>query len=398
VDNTKLTITEKVVTASAAILPNLQFTAVLSPATVADNTKTSAGLPVFAGPTLGDGATKTFTINSTSTVVCDEGSDEYYTSDAKTFDLSGLTFTKAGVYRYELTVTNTGDQAANYSTYISEQGSDPKSLDTVHKYQVDVYVTKSGSTASIAAVVMNVMSSATADGVTTWSVTDTKFDGTITHVMSFDQLVIVNHVEGKYADPTDGTEFTFYVNIPAGGDNLDLLDTTKIPYTFTDIDGVEHTKDANGNDLYIQVAGSPKASDSDYYQNGTNNEITLKAGEFITLTQLPEGMIYNVKEKDPTTCDNNDYTFTWSSWTTKTTAADGGSADTTIKYENTPTTAISLSKTIVDGGNRLDFYNTLTLDNAPTGITLEVLPYAMIAALAVAGGVLLISKKRKFDR
>jgi hypothetical protein len=416
VDNTKLTITEKIESPAAALLPDMEFTANLAPATVADGTSTN-GLPVKAGLTLGDAASAKMNI-SASTALTTEGEGDAaknYAEASTTFDLSGLNFTTAGVYRYELTVTTSGEKADTYGNYIKE--SDGTAIVGTHKYQVDVYVTKDATadadgnaTFSISTIVMNVMTSTTTgtgeEAKTTWSATSDKFDGNIIHILKVDTLKIVNHVYGEYSDSSDTDEFHFYINIPAGGDALNLEYGTKIPYIYKDQNGYEHTTNGKTNDegetLYITVQGRPneevgegEENDGDWYLEGTYNEFVLLPEESITLYNLPQGMIYNVVESDPDQDDDNTYSYKYVTLETSETDSQG---TTTTKSRTVKAPTFSLNDAIVDGGNQVDFWNTRTPENTPTGITMDVLPYAMIAALAVAGGVLLISKKRKFDR
>jgi hypothetical protein len=54
----------------------------------------------------------------------------------------------------------------------------------------------------------------------------------------------------------------------------------------------------------------------------------------------------------------------------------------------------SLQGTINNTTNKVIFINERTID-VPTGISLDVLPYALIVLVAVCGGILLVIKKKR---
>jgi hypothetical protein len=392
VDLTKLTIRELIDCPSAALLPTVEFKVTLTPdTTVADGAKTEEGMDLFKGQAL---STNNFVYGfNTGTAISQEEDGEYYAVISNSFDLSGLSFAKPGVYRYVMTAANNGAKKDTYSTYLSEEGG--AELADTDYYRVDVYVTRDETSGDLA-IAGYAMYPTDANG--TVDTEAGKFDGDIIHEMNMNTLVIANYVEGVYADPTDGAEFTFSINIPAGGVALDLEEGSKIYYTFYDQDGKAHTTDDAGNALYVTVTGSPNAEDSDYYINGTNNQITLKHGERIVIANLPEGMIYDVKEIVPDKIDGETntknyvneegYTATRSLRTTVTQAG---------AEEKVDSFGTNVNGTICDHINQVDFWNTKP-GTIPTGIQLEVLPYVMVVAIAAAGGVLFVCKKRKTDR
>ena len=112
-------------------------------------------------------------------------------------------------------------------------------------------------------------------------------------------------------------------------------------------------------------------------------EATLKHGESVTLTEIPYGASYTVTET------------TKSGYAAKNTLTEkfkddaiDGSADT--KEESTRTGVINHTT------EELVFTNTNS-QNIETGVALDTLPYVLVLALAGAGLVLMIARKRRVE-
>ncbi|HEL0567482.1 TPA: hypothetical protein TUT10_002063, partial [Streptococcus equi subsp. zooepidemicus] len=104
---------------------------------------------------------------------------------------------------------------------------------------------------------------------------------------------------------------------------------------------------------------------------GTSKEFTLKHGENLVLTDLPVGTTYTITE------------------------ATAAGYTTTVTTENTEEKEKDKGKfSIKDGDNKVHFTNTNNTIT-PTGLILNVVPYAAGLILVVGLGVLLVVKRRK---
>ena len=117
---------------------------------------------------------------------------------------------------------------------------------------------------------------------------------------------------------------------------------------------------------------------------GELSSFTLKHGEYVTLKNIPIGTTITVTEKDA-----NDY---------DTKATNYGKADNkTFVYEVVNENGTAVLKS-ADAEAVKDNAITVTndFDGTPdTGVLLDTLPYLILLAVAVAGGVLVVVRKRK---
>ena len=108
----------------------------------------------------------------------------------------------------------------------------------------------------------------------------------------------------------------------------------------------------------------------------------MKHGESVTLKDIPYGAEYTVTETK-----RDDYKNVANTLTEK---LKGGTVDgtTDTKEENTRTGKIDHTT------EELVFTNT-NQQEIPTGVSLDTLPYVLVLALAGAGLVLMIARKRR---
>lgn len=348
---------------------------------------TKANMPMPSGAANVDGTmTSVLTVDGFTSAGTDAGSDNKTKTLSDTFP--AITFTQAGLYTYKLTETVPADTAAglNYDSSV---------------YYVNVYVTNVVDSDTEAPVLdpgtqrpLVTVSAITA--TKDRPVTDptdedaagvTEDDGTKTgsgnipgngdpasisyqfnNLYSTQSLEISNQVKGTLGDVSK--EFTYSIALagPAGED--DAVDYSYVVYSYGD-DGVKGGAD-----------DSPVSGKSGTLGDG--DTFTLKHHEYIKIVGLPEGEKVTV-----TATDAEDY-------------------ETSIQYQHgtgsativpaDAKTAGEQTISVAEGAlNVQDF--THSKDSAtPTGIFLDILPFILIAAVAVAGGVLLFAKRRGTSR
>lgn len=333
-ENGTINLTKYLVVDKDAPVPAASFSFSLAPETVADNTNTGNGLPVYTGPAVTDGtATVTFANSDTTT---DGAADNPTLTDTtkkfatKTAALSlvGANFTKPGVYRYGVTETTAGGAG------LTVDGT---------KYIVDVYVgyaTPEGGTESTDLSILQVIIKK--DG------SEDKSEIAFKNIFASQSLTVSKTVAGNMGDRTK--DFSFTLNITA---NDKLSVNTKIT-------AVKTAQDGDTSEVTVTV--------------GSDSAFTLKHGETLAVPGLPEGTAYTVTEtKDA------DYTTT--------VASTGGEG--TFDAENN-----KVSNTVGSTGNTEAFTNTA--DKAvDTGIILDIAPYIIIFVIAIVGAILFFGRKRK---
>lgn len=188
-------------------------------------------------------------------------------------------------------------------------------------------------------------------------------------------------LSANQADETT-VEFTNTYNVP----NLDSMTIKKV---VTGAFG-ERTKDftfkVTLTDKNNQTVTDVIHSFSNDATTGALNSFTLKHGEYVTLWNIPIDTTITITESNA-----NDY---------DTKATNYGKADNkTFVYEvvNENGTAV-LKSTGANAAEVKDNAITVTnnFDGTPdTGVLLDTLPYLILLAVAVAGGVLVVVRKRK---
>jgi hypothetical protein len=351
---------------SKTLAQELEFDYTLeSPAlTESDVVSTSQGesIRIKAGPEV----TATVEFDSTDTYTASsDGSRKTATKYAE-FDLSDLLTDDygQGVYRYVLS-------EAKAETSINT--SIPASTTT---YQLDIYVTYNETSKA------NEISYVIAREKTESGVGDKLATLGYDHGITGTDLIITSHVEGNFLD-TDHL-FTYTIDIPAAGSG----DTGAVGgVTFTNGKEIPieiHTLDDDGNwvvtDSVVVV--------------GTTFTQQLKDTEYMVLPKLPVGMIFTVTQTaDDDYTTRNTYSFideTVGSMTKSGTSSLGNEQDYEVSHD------LQLVQ-IYSESNKIDFYNKRDIV-VDTGVTVDVLPYALVMVMALCGGILFVSKKRSSVR
>jgi hypothetical protein len=402
-----------------AILPDVTYTVTLTPV-VYNAEKPRDGMTAKNTGKLPEGYTSTLTYEFTSIT------DTYI---IKSFNMSSLltVLTSTGEYWYDMTSTPS-TQSAGLAFL--------KSTDPV-TYLVKINVSDDADGNKIISQVR--VYDGTKKIYNDQGVDDGK-DGRNTEVRNvlfknttnFTTLTITNHIAGN--DISKTTDFTYYIQIPAGGEGINLQTGESVPAKITKYndDGVLETTVHN-----LKVGGN-KANILNSTETPSENIITLADGEYITV-DVPETMIFGVFQVNPdgydvltahgyTMKDDNGAailtydTFNLINGLTTvayddrfvTNATDNGKEGCLYADENNtdPNVDFVAQATALEADipaqnmhqgtigitdNTVDFYNYAGHE-VDTGIVLEVAPYAMIVVAAMTMGVLMISKKRKTDR
>lgn len=127
-------------------------------------------------------------------------------------------------------------------------------------------------------------------------------------------------------------------------------------------------------DVTVKVNGGDASSLT--LDNGNTYTTTLSDGDSFEICNLPAGVTYTVSETADTNYDTKING-------TASTAADG-------KHTKTGTIAVSTSESV----NTVSYVNTRNGD-VDTGVSLDSLPYLLMLAVAGAGLVLMIARKRR---
>ncbi len=315
----------------ASNLPAATFNYTIAPGTAVDASDTS--------PMINAGVTGA-TITAAEHAATASGTTE--DSVLVTVDFSNVNFTKAGIYRYNVTET-LGDSNVRNDIKIDTE-SDNKD----GKYFLDVYVTKKADGTFEPYAYVLAKSTVTTQYDNTkdpQSVTYTGKTGEITNEYTTYDLTVKKYINGSVAANS------FYFTI----------DLSNVP---TDVVFKQDTTDNTGASSYTLTA-------------------TLSNGEGTVIYGLPSTVGYAVKETvnslegySVTVSDNNPNATGEYDWIG--TGTFGKTASTTMGTKTMTTT--------------VEFTNTLT-NISPTGVVLRVAPFVLILGAGVA--LLLISRRRK---
>jgi hypothetical protein len=282
-------------------------------------------------------------------------------------------FTHTGIYRYYMTETADEDKAG-YITYDTKE------------YTVDLYVQQNEADGSYFV----------ADYVVTNTTTKSKpqkvsFENTI----KCSDLTIAKAVEG--VEYKQGEFYTFRILIPVGGTTITLEEGQTFEAEILDSSNniVKDTANGRTNDqgkVIITVKG--EGLNADMAENAT--EFKLKAGEKLKIIGAPVSMVYKVEEvTDTDQFKKEGYTVTYD-------YIEQGSFNADETQNGTNTTLSnqegnSVTGTVNTGKNEVHFINTRNIET-PTGIALEVLPYALAVLIAGCGIALFVYKKKRATR
>ena len=254
-----------------------------------------------------------------------------------TVNFSGITFPTAGIYRYVITETNP-----------TVAGLETGDANTIY---LDVYVTNVAGACAITYYQMS-----TSDAAPTYAQDNNK---TPTYTAKFTEdidtyttytLTVTKNVEGTMADMTQ----KFSIDVDFTG----LSEGTKVK-----VDGVQ-TADGASDTGALSVNKS------------------LGDDESMTITGVPADAVYNVVENIAKT---EGYT------TTATVQKDAGTA-TTANVTVADTTQTVAQQTMDSANHTVTVINTKNAVN-PTGIILNVAPYALMVVIALAGVVVFLRKR-----
>jgi hypothetical protein len=298
-----------------------------------------------------------------------EGSDTMVTSTKVGAFALPETFPNTGIYRYIVKeVVPDSEHRQSYITY-----------DTRDAYRVDLYVMPIEVQGIQHIGVTNIV----AVDITN---PDVKDNIVFNNSIGSAGLTIEKVIAGNGRNEND--DFTFYIKIPEGGDNLTLNANTSF-------DAVIHHKDNTTEDKTINVAGAKEGNvvvtrgTDGTYSSSTNGAqaFTLKGGESITFTNLPVGMIFYVTEAN----------YTQEGYTTTASYVATGTGANTASFEQGGNEGTQTKGTIASGTNTMTFTNTKEL-TPDTGVNVDVLPYVLAMLLTAAGVILFVFKKRRNAR
>lgn len=260
--------------------------------------------------------------------------------------LDGLTFDKPGTYVYSLTE----NESSNNN--VAEDNDTSENLYVVVNVQWADADNPGGSTVIQSAYMM-----------TTLSDTDTKVtDATFTNTaVTNSDVTITNTVKGTAANTDEYFAYTVILRDGTGSYAIEYSDSSDTTYS---------------NPTTIEA--KPDGAD----ESGYAVTIYLKSGQSATIKNLPEGADYSVTQA-ANDYDSSSYLIsdsdTASISTDSTTDGESLEATGSVDDANADTVAFTNTKGFV----------------AATGITSNTLPFVMIAAIAVAGVVVLLVKRRR---
>lgn len=266
----------------------------------------------------------------------DAVSDSKVSKDV-TVNFSGITFPTAGIYRYVITETNP-----------TVAGLETGDANTIY---LDVYVTNVAGNRAITYYQMS-----TSDAAPTYAQDNNKAP---TYNAKFTEdtdtyttytLTVTKNVEGTMADMTQ----KFSIDVDFTG----LSEGTKVK-----VDGVQ-TADGASDTGALSVNKS------------------LGDNESMTITGVPADAVYTVVENIAKT----------EGYTTTATVQKGTGTATTANVTVADTTQTVAQQTMGKNDNAVVVTNTKNAVN-PTGIILNVAPYALMVVIALAGVVVFLRKR-----
>lgn len=324
----------------------VKFTKAINMAAAADGTVPSAtySYTVNAGEAKAATATSpaikaglgTPTIANVVFTPKDAVSDSKVSKDV-TVNFSGITFPTAGIYRYVITETNP-----------TVAGLETGDANTIY---LDVYVTNVAGNCAITYYQMS-----TSDAAPTYAQDNNKAP---TYTAKFTEdtdtyttytLTVTKNVEGTMADMTQ----KFSIDV----DFTDLSEGTKVK-----VDGVQTADGAS-------ATGALSVNKS------------LGDNESMTITGVPADAVYTVVENIAKT----------EGYTTTATVQQGTGTATTANVTVADTTQTVAQQNMGSANHTVTVINTKNAVN-PTGIILNVAPYALMVVIALAGVVVFLRKR-----
>lgn len=283
------------------------------------------------------------------------GKKTYYHADG-TADLNVGKLTSPGVYTYLI------KESATYSGTVTDSGAyalTPTLIMDKTQYRLRVYVEDIGS-------------SQVARSVTLEQLTD-RYGNSLSQTKKLTKAAFQNYVQGKFTiskvvdDPfgtqQDGTEYTFHVAPTIYGGAGDYVELPN-PILYNIVGG---TNPSTGNQLTL--------SDTNAVNNIKGGEIKITAGQQIVFTNLPEGVIMNVREmnykdqgvKSIDCIEYHSYQSAEQNAKSKDITSNGEKDDVETSLDT-----------------RLIYTNVYTRPTV-TGVVTDIAPYITLVVIAIAG-------------
>lgn len=325
-----VTITKNITKDENAYAPKTDFQFTIAPAADGDLTTGNNGLVIYKGV---DGGV-TFAEGAKTGTIASAPKAEDIGKESVTAGTLGLEyhvdqFNAPGIYRYVVTETEGNYDGMTYSTET--------------KY-FDVYVTSDdqGQLSINNATFVSKENAATKDGGVFTNDYNNETDG------GNKTLTVTKHVEGSMGDRNK--EFAFNVTITG----------------------------AEGEQYYVATT-----------VNGETTYSTLTSGSAaqISLADTDSFTVYGLSENDKYTITETDYTA--DGYTTKylVNPAEGNTSDNATAGNAIAETAVGAAKTTT-----INFYN-IKNPSTPTGVIMNVAPYALMVVIAVAGVAVFMRKR-----
>lgn len=366
----KLSISKILRMSDTTATPTAAFTFEFNKISVDDNTG-AASLATM--PAISD-ATVAFTSADTGTSA---GGLKTVTKETGNLLLSSIEFPHAGVYKYTV-----AEQAGTYTTSTGETMTYSPG-----EYSIEIYVSNgtSGLYISLVNVVVATPDSDTqneGEKVTpTPGSSSVNFTNTYTKISGGDDpvndsaLKIGKTVTGNFSDQTKYFNFTVSIN------KTDLETTTPTYKLYLFDNGT--IASTIPSDVYSGTVKNDGTYDYIEATAGTSLSVSLKHNQSLSVLSATAGTTYNVEETGA------------ADYTPKASIVTNGSTPTEV----TGTAGSNLStgvQTIGSGANSANFLNTYKEIIVPTGISLDMLPFVILLALAGIGLIsFIIVKSRK---
>lgn len=281
--------------------------------------------------------------------------DAETTADDVTFVFTPNNFGAVGIYYYTLsanvpTVTGLTATQGTWTVKVYVQNEMQGDVATGNFEIADVTMYKTGSYTEETESWDDVTKSGDINGGT-----DGKGDYAATY--DSDALTLTKKLSGNMANMSDKFGFTITITDPDANKYASKVD-------YVVVNGEKQTVEFDGNGVATITVNA---------QSGIGNN------ESISVTGIPEGANVTIVEADKGYNNgefNNDYTATWTG--------------ATVDEANDKTATASAS----DGTTAVEVTNSKTTVN-PTGIVMNVAPYALLVVVAVAGCFVFLRKRNE---
>lgn len=322
-----------------ANVPNVTFTFSIAAGSKVDATADSPAIYAGIGsPTVGSAtfSAKDTTVNGLPTDSDTATSGKKYATEEVTVDFSNVSFTAPGIYRYIITEESSSASGITYDTTTT------RTLDVYVNYKDD---------SSTGLEVSYVLYEETGNPNTL-----TKSDG-FTNTYETSNLTLAKQVTGNQGDRDKYFEFTVTIS--------------------NAVVGTVYTVDLTNADANPTVDGSSKTNAASLtVENGRTVSATyyLKHDQSIVIQGLTEDTQYTIAETDYT--------------------ADGYTTTNTVDSQGSANGSTTGTQSMGTQSHTVIFTNTKK-GTVPTGILLETAPYIILAAVVIAGFVVLTVSKRR---